>query len=75
MAWTQAQLDTLEEAIATGARRMTYGDGGNRKEIEFHSREEMMALRKTMRDELGLNDQAKAAGRVSYASYNSRWRR
>lgn len=50
MAWTQTQLDALEEAIATGAKRVKYAD----KEIEYGSIREMMQLREAMKRSLGL---------------------
>ena len=50
MAWTQTDLDKLERAIATGARRVKFGD----VEQEFRSLTEMRSLRDEMRKELGL---------------------
>jgi hypothetical protein len=38
MAWTQADIDRLKEAIATGARKVRYADG---RETEFRSLKEM----------------------------------
>jgi len=38
MAWTQADLDTLDAAIASGVRRVRYSDGS---EVEYRSLAEM----------------------------------
>lgn len=60
--WTQADLDALEAAIAKGVRRVKYSD----KEIWYHSLDEMLKLRDTMRKCLG-----KAAKTVRvYASHD-----
>lgn len=49
MAFTQAQLDALEEAIATGSRRVKYAD----KEVEYASLTEMLRVRDLIRKSLG----------------------
>lgn len=49
--FTQAQLDALESAIADGALKVKYSD----KEVEYRSLEEMLKIRDTMRNDLGLN--------------------
>ncbi len=51
MAWTTTDLEKLERAIATGARRVKFGD----VEQEFRSLTEMRSLRDQMRRELGLS--------------------
>lgn len=51
MAWTQSQLDALEEAISQGALKVKYAD----KEVEYRSLNDMMQLRDIMRQDLGLN--------------------
>lgn len=53
MAWTQAQLDALDAAIAQGARQVQYAD----RAITYSSMAEMMDLRQRMADEI-----AEAAG-------------
>jgi hypothetical protein len=50
MAWTTTDLEKLERAMATGARRVKFGD----VEQEFRSLTEMRSLRDEMRKELGL---------------------
>jgi len=52
MAFTQAQLDALEEAIGQGATRVKYAD----KEVEYRSLSEMLRLRDVLRRALGLID-------------------
>lgn len=49
MAWTQAQLTALEDAIATGAMRVTH-DG---KTVEYRSIAEMIQVRNMMRAAMG----------------------
>jgi hypothetical protein len=39
MAWTQADVDTLKAAIASGVRRVRYTD----REVEYQSTDEMLA--------------------------------
>jgi hypothetical protein len=41
MAWTQAQLDELEFAIASGAKKVKYAD----REVEYNSTADMLKLR------------------------------
>jgi len=48
--WTQADLEALESAIASGTLRVKYTD----KEIWYRSLSEMMAIRDRMRQALGL---------------------
>ena len=48
--WTLSDLEALEKAIATGAKRVKYTD----KEIEYHSLKEMLSLRDVMRRALGI---------------------
>ena len=50
MAFTQAQLLALEEAIACGTLKVRYADG---KEVTYRSLQEMMTLRATMREDVG----------------------
>ena len=58
MAFTQTQLDALEEAIASGAMRVKYAD----KEVEYRSMSDMLRLRDVMRRALGLA--TSASGRI-----------
>lgn len=56
MAYTIAQLELLEEALAKGERRVSFGD----KTVEYRSVEELrLAIRDVRR---GLNEQARATG-------------
>jgi len=56
MAFTQTQLDALEEAIAGGTTRVKYAD----KEVEYRSLSEMLKLRDIIRRALGLTDSTAA---------------
>lgn len=51
MAFTQPQLDAIENAIATGSLTCRF-DG---KEVTYRSLDEMMRIRETIRVALGLN--------------------
>jgi hypothetical protein len=48
LAWTQTDLDKLEAAIATGARRVKYAD----KEVEYQSIDDMLKARDMIRRDL-----------------------
>ncbi len=48
MAFTQAQLDALDTALAQGALSVEYGG----KRVTYRSLEEMLALREQMQREL-----------------------
>lgn len=48
MAFTQAQLDALDTAIAQGARSVQYAD----RTTVFHTLDEMIALRNLMASEI-----------------------
>lgn len=50
--FTSEQLEALSKAIAEGVHKVKYQD----KEVEYRSLKDMIALRDTMRAELGLDD-------------------
>ncbi len=60
MAWTQADLDTIESHIASGIRRVTYADG---RTVEYQSADHMLAARKVISSVL-TSAEAKANGLV-----------
>lgn len=62
MAWTQTDLQTLEAAIASGARIVRYGD----KEVTYQTLDQMRALRREMQAELGLS----SGGRKYFARHS-----
>lgn len=49
MAWTEADLTKLEEAIASGAKSVQYEN----KKVDYHTLDEMLKLRDLMRKSLG----------------------
>ena len=49
MAWTQAELDSLEEAIAKGYLRVQYQD----RVVWYRTLDEMLQIRNEMRKALG----------------------
>lgn len=48
MAWTQQDLEAIENAIKQGAKRVKYGD----KEVEYHSLDDLFRIRNEMLEEL-----------------------
>lgn len=56
MAWTQEQLDALEEAMASGTLTVKYSSPGGNKEVTYRSLDEMMKVRDLMRASLGITD-------------------
>jgi len=48
MAWTQTDLDAIEKAIASGAKRVRF----QTHEVEYQSIREMLAARDVIRAEL-----------------------
>jgi hypothetical protein len=55
MAWTNDDLNNLQEAIGTGALEVQYTD----KRVKYRSLDEMMRLLTLMKRELGLVDSSK----------------
>lgn len=51
MAWTQAQLDALDSAIAEGALTVKYQD----KSITYRSLDEMMRVRNMMAESMNVS--------------------
>ncbi len=41
MALIDDQITALEEAVAMGAKKVTFHSGGTRREVEYHSLKEM----------------------------------
>lgn len=54
MAFTQAQLDAIEEAIASGATSVSY-EG---KTVSYQSLDQMLRIRAIIRSALGLSTQS-----------------
>lgn len=61
MAWTQADLDEIEKAIATGARVIRTND----RTVEFRTLSEMIELRDRIREKVA----GPAPGRRSRTSF------
>jgi hypothetical protein len=51
MPYTSTQLDTLKRALATGERRVSFGD----KTVEYRSVEELQAAIRTVEAEIARN--------------------
>lgn len=52
MAYSQSDLDALNKAIATGAKRVRFGSGESAHETEFRSLAEMLAIKAVIESEL-----------------------
>lgn len=63
MAWTQSDLDKIERAIASGARRVRF----QTHEVEYQSISEMLMARDLIKDALAGDDNAG----VSFAEYGN----
>lgn len=61
--FTQENLTAIEQAIATGATDVYYGD----KRVAYRSLDDMMRIRDLIRKELGMN---KAGNRIRYPDFN-----
>ena len=64
MAFTQAQLDALETAIASGTLEVKTGD----KSVRYHSLDEMIKLRDVIRNQLNADTQSKTS-RAAFGSF------
>jgi hypothetical protein len=53
LAWTQTDLDAVEQALATGALRVRYADG---REVTYRSQDDLRSLRRELRRTLGYVD-------------------
>lgn len=63
MALTQADLDKLEEAIFSGAKKVKFSD----REVEYRDLEEMLQAKSLMEKKLGKSG---TRGRRTYASFS-----
>ncbi|MEK6747495.1 MAG: hypothetical protein AABY33_10755 [Pseudomonadota bacterium] len=64
MAFTQTQLDALENAIASGTLEVRTGD----KSVRYHSLDEMIKLRDVIRNQLSADSKTQTS-RASFASF------
>lgn len=71
MAVSQADIDALNQAIATGERQVTHGG----KSVTYRSISELVAARDALREELAA-EAARTSGRrrsrISYLTYKGR---
>lgn len=65
MAFTQTQLDALENAIASGTLEVRTGD----KSVRYHSLDELVKARDLIRDQLTASS-ALTKSRASFASFS-----
>lgn len=64
MAWTVEDLDTINEAIATGASKVRFADG---REVTYRSLADMRSVRDEIAASLGI---ASNALRTTFASFS-----
>lgn len=67
MAWTQADLDSIESAVVSGQRRVRL----NGREIEYHSIGDMLKARDAIRNDVS-RQQSDSSGNRRPASFRSR---
>lgn len=66
MAFTQTQYDALVNAIAQGVLTVEYAD----KKVTYRSLADMMALKNTMANELGLNGNNSSTNGRKFADFS-----
>jgi len=64
MAFTQTQLDALDEAIASGTLEVWY----DHKKVEYRSLDEMLQIRQTMATEIAQQGRPRVRRRVAQYS-------
>lgn len=66
---TQAEIDSLRTAIATGAKKVRYADG---RETEFRSLSEMFTTLNRLQNDFDAQNRPCSGGgsRTSYVSFN-----
>lgn len=67
--WTQADLDAVQTALATGQRRVRFADG---REIEQQTTKDLLALRQQIKAELATTATAKPLRRATVARMGRR---
>lgn len=82
MAWTQADLDNINKAIATGAKRVRFGTGENAHETEFESLDDKLKIKSMIEAELGITSSAGSSqstgvyvSGLDHPCYHDEWRR
>lgn len=66
MAFTQSDLDRLDAAIASGAKRVRFGSGADAQETEFRSLAEMNQVRERIVNAIAGGS---AGPRITYAEH------
>lgn len=66
MAYTQADLDALKKAIATGARSVKFGAGPDSREVVYRSLDDMIRAKNMIEAELSPGI---AGRRTSYVAH------
>lgn len=65
MAWTQADIDALDAALASGRKTVQYGD----KSTTYQSVDEMLKVRALMRSEVASAGATTSEGRSTLATF------
>lgn len=61
--WSQAELDAIERALASGSRSVEYSGPTGSRRVTYHSLDELLRLRDLIREEV---DPTPASGRTIY---------
>ncbi len=69
MAWTQADLDRLDQMIASGAKETRFQAGDSSRSVTLHSLRDLRALRDQMAAEIAQTAGA-ATGMATFASHS-----
>jgi hypothetical protein len=65
MAWTQAQLDAINAAIAAGTKAVDYGD----RRIVYHSLDEMLKAKRVIEEDIAAQA-GTGRSRVTYGRFS-----
>lgn len=62
--WTQADLEQVQTALATGQKSVTFADG---RKLEYQTTRELLALRNQIKADLAAADPARPVRRATVA--------
>lgn len=62
--WTQADLEQVQTALATGQKSVTFADG---RKLEYQTSADLIKLRNQIKAELAASDQARPLRRATVA--------
>lgn len=62
--WTQADLDQVQQALATGQKSVTFADG---RKLEYQTSGDLIKLRNQIKAEIAASDPARPVRRATVA--------